>query len=217
MATHLKWVVFQVLGAPGTEEDVEPLQDTRPVAGRPHHQDRQEVGTHVLNACISLLSPQPRVRSRYVNVGLFYLRQLFLATFDFVVHDNSLGANTDYTKLWNELRQQITHLEGGDQPGQGGFGHIAGEYDVGYYGYVVPLGAPSLSSAIELTCYCRYTYSLVFAADMYTTVFKKAPLDPRLGKLYRDKILLPGGSRDEMELLKVSQRQMDSHQARSGH
>ncbi|KAI9567715.1 hypothetical protein HD554DRAFT_2205377 [Boletus coccyginus] len=92
------------------------------------------------------------VKSRYVNVGLFYLRQLFLATFDFVVHDNSLGANTNYTKLWNELRQ--------------------------------------------------YTYSLVFAADMYTTVFKKAPLDPRLGKLYRDKILLPGGSRDEMELLK---------------
>jgi hypothetical protein len=26
----------------------------------------------------------------------------------------------------------------------------------------------------------RYTYSLVFAADMYATVFKKAPLDPAL-------------------------------------
>lgn len=33
------------------------------------------------------------------------------------------------------MRQQITHLKGGDQPGQGAFGHIAGEYDVGYYGY----------------------------------------------------------------------------------
>ena len=49
----------------------------------------------------------------------------------------------------------------------------------------------------------RYTYSEVFAADMYATVFKKAPLDPALGKLYRDKILLPGGSRDETDLLKV--------------
>ncbi|KAG6380299.1 hypothetical protein JVT61DRAFT_8408 [Boletus reticuloceps] len=121
------------------------------------------------------------VKSRYFNVGLFYLRQLVWATFDLIVHDNSLDVNTDYTKLWNELRQQITHLKGGNQPGQAGFGHIAGDYDVGYYGY---------------------TYSLVFATDMYTTVFKKAPLDPKLGKLYRDKILLPGGSRDEMDLLK---------------
>ena len=50
---------------------------------------------------------------------------------------------------------------------------------------------------------CRYTYSLVFAQDMYTTVFKKAPLDPALGKRYRDKILLVGGSRDDMDSLKV--------------
>jgi Zn-dependent oligopeptidase len=46
-----------------------------------------------------------------------------------------------------------------------------------------------------------YTYSLVFAADMYATVFKKDPLDPALGKLYRDKILLVGGSREETESL----------------
>lgn len=77
------------------------------------------------------------MRSRYVNVGLFYLRQIVYATFDLVVHNNSLDTNTDYTRLWNELRQQITHLKGGEQPGQGGFGHIAGKYDVGYYGYVV--------------------------------------------------------------------------------
>ena len=75
--------------------------------------------------------------SRYANVGLFYLRQLVYATFDLVVHDNSLDVNTDYTKLWNELRQQIAHLKGGDRPGQGSFKHIAGEYDVGYYGYVI--------------------------------------------------------------------------------
>lgn len=49
----------------------------------------------------------------------------------------------------------------------------------------------------------RYTYSLVFAADMYATVFKKDPLNPALGKLYRDKILLVGGSRDETDSLEV--------------
>jgi Zn-dependent oligopeptidase len=49
----------------------------------------------------------------------------------------------------------------------------------------------------------RYTYSLVFAADMYATVFKQDPLDPVLGKLYRDKILRVGGSQEEIESLKV--------------
>ncbi|KAG6374601.1 hypothetical protein JVT61DRAFT_3961 [Boletus reticuloceps] len=48
----------------------------------------------------------------------------------------------------------------------------------------------------------RYTYSLVFTADMYATVFKKAPLDPALGRLYRDKILFVGRSRDDMDSLK---------------
>jgi len=38
---------------------------------------------------------------------------------------------------------------------------------------------------------------------MYATVFKKDPLDPALGKLYRDKILLVGGSREETESLEV--------------
>ena len=35
------------------------------------------------------------------------------------------------------------------------------------------------------------------------TVFKANPLDPASGKLYRDKILLPGGSREEIDSLKV--------------
>jgi Zn-dependent oligopeptidase len=43
----------------------------------------------------------------------------------------------------------------------------------------------------------------VFAADMYATIFKKDPLDPALGKLYRDKILRVGGSREEFDSLKV--------------
>ncbi|KAI6110097.1 peptidase family M3-domain-containing protein [Pisolithus sp. B1] len=55
--------------------------------------------------------------------------------------------------------------------------NIVGGYEAGYY---------------------RYTYSLVFAAEMYRTVFKRGPLDPILGQLYHSKILLSGGSRDEM-------------------
>lgn len=49
----------------------------------------------------------------------------------------------------------------------------------------------------------RYMYSLVFAADMYATVFKKDPLDPALGDKYRRSILHPGGSREEIDSLTV--------------
>jgi len=46
-------------------------------------------------------------------------------------------------------------------------------------------------------------YSLVFAADMYATVFKKDPLNPALGEKYKNSILLPGGSREELDSLTV--------------
>ncbi|KAF9481172.1 metallopeptidase MepB [Pholiota conissans] len=120
------------------------------------------------------------VKSRYVNVGLFYLRQLFFAKFDLKVHTDQVAE--DYTQLWNDLREKISLVKYDKAaPGQGSFGHITGGYDAGYYGY---------------------TYSLVFAADMYSTVFKADPLDPARGKLYRDKILRFGGSREELDSLK---------------
>ena len=122
------------------------------------------------------------VKSRYVNVGLFYLRQLFFAKFDIKVHTDQQA--TDYTALWNSMREETSLVKGGKPgPGQASFAHITGGYDAGYYGY---------------------TYSLVFAADMYATVFKADPLDPARGKQYRDAILKVGGSREETDSLKVS-------------
>jgi Zn-dependent oligopeptidase len=50
----------------------------------------------------------------------------------------------------------------------------------------------------------RYLYSLVFAADMYKTVFKADPLSAEMGHRYREMILRPGGSRDEMSSLEVN-------------
>ncbi|KAJ7670262.1 hypothetical protein B0H17DRAFT_948922 [Mycena rosella] len=120
------------------------------------------------------------VKSRHVNVGLAYLRQVFFAKFDIKVHTDQ--ESEDYTLLWNNLREQISLVKSGKPcPGQGSFGHISGGYDAGYYGY---------------------TYSLVFATDMYSTVFKGDPLNPARGKLYRDKILKYGGSREELDSLK---------------
>ncbi|KDR82739.1 hypothetical protein GALMADRAFT_238246 [Galerina marginata CBS 339.88] len=119
------------------------------------------------------------IKSRYVNVGLFYLRQLFFAKFDLKVHTDQTG--DDYTQLWCSLRNKISLVEHEKEcPGQSTFAHITGGYDAGYYGY---------------------TYSLVFAADMYATVFKADPLDPVSGNLYREKILKAGGSREELDTL----------------
>lgn len=55
----------------------------------------------------------------------------------------------------------------------------------------------------------RYTYSLVFAADMYSTVFKSDPLDPGRGARYRRSILEPGGSREELDSLEVRQEEVN--------
>jgi len=120
------------------------------------------------------------IKSRYVNAGLYYLRQLFFATFDIKVHTDQ--EPTDYTNLWNELRQEISLVVGPEKPipGQGTFAHLVGGYDAGYYGYL---------------------YSLVFAADMYATVFKKDPLNPASGEKYKNSILVPGGSREELDSL----------------
>ncbi|KAI6024041.1 hypothetical protein BKA83DRAFT_4603416 [Pisolithus microcarpus] len=88
----------------------------------------------------------------------------------------------DHTKLWTEMRERISLVESGElKPGWGSFSHIVGGYDAGYYGY---------------------THLLVFAAEMYITVFKRGPLDPIIGQLYRSKILLSGGSQDEMDFLR---------------
>ena len=84
------------------------------------------------------------------------------------------------------MRENISLVKGKNLgSGEGTFNHIASGYDAGYYGY---------------------TYSLVFAADMYAAIFKADPLDPQRGRQYRDKILRPGGSRDEIDSLKVRLR-----------
>jgi len=120
------------------------------------------------------------IESRRVNVALGHLYQIFYARFDMEVHG---PAETDYTTLWHDLSQTTTLLAGPDSPlpGHGDFTHLAGGYSAGYYGYM---------------------YSSVFAADMYATMFKEDPLSPELGKKFKDTILVPGGSRDAIDLLK---------------
>jgi Zn-dependent oligopeptidase len=86
------------------------------------------------------------LHSRYVNAGLFYLRQLFFGTFDIRVHTDKGMKNrrslyspliaftdaVDYTKFWNELRESLSLVKSGKfTAGMASFNHLAGGYDAG--------------------------------------------------------------------------------------
>ncbi|KZV96756.1 zincin [Exidia glandulosa HHB12029] len=128
---------------------------------------------------------QKIVAGRYVGIGRFQMHQLFLAKFDMAVHIDNVGQ--DYSELWARMKEEITLCkrldDGPARPAHCNFPPlVGGDYDAGYY---------------------SYAWSLVFAADMYRTVFAKDPFDVEAGRRYRKQILEPGASRDEMELLKT--------------
>ena len=124
-------------------------------------------------------------------------------TFLILLFPSGLEA-TDYTQLWNDLRQEISLVDGPKTPlpGQGTFNHIMGGYDAGAFFFFLV----SIIREVNIwgtKGYYGYMYSLVFAADMYATVFKNDPLDPALGERYKNSILVPGGSREELDSLGV--------------
>lgn len=124
------------------------------------------------------------IKSKLLNVGHFYLRQIFFGLFDMTVHSK---APMDYwnkerlIKLWYDLRKSVTKFQ--PQNGTFGgatFGHIMGGYDAGYYGYL---------------------WSLVISADFYSK-FENTDDISSLGLEYRKKILTPGSSIDATDMIK---------------
>lgn len=120
------------------------------------------------------------ISTKHVNTGLFNLRQLFFGIFDMELHTVATKDELDALNLfetWNRLRLEVTLLpsDGETTKGYASFGHIAGGYESGYYGYL---------------------YSLVYAADIYYSLFKDDPMNVTNGIRYRDIILKPGGSKE---------------------
>ena len=125
------------------------------------------------------------IKTKHVNTGLANSRQLHFGLFDMALHtieDEEKLAVLDIKSLWNNLRENVTLISNGgyDNIGYATFGHIAGGYESGYYGYL---------------------YSQVFATDIYYTHFKADPMNVESGLRYRDIILKNGGSKEILDIL----------------
>ena len=124
------------------------------------------------------------VKTKNVNSGLLYLRQLFFASLDMKIHSAEYQTSTEpVNKTYAKMRQEIAliPIPEGSNP-MASFGHLMGGYDAGYYGYL---------------------WSQVFSADMFQSRFKnEGLLNESCGMDYRNKILEPAGSRSGSECLK---------------
>lgn len=87
------------------------------------------------------------IRAKHVNSMLFNLRQLHLGIFDMVVHEpesHEILEKMNISVEYNALRKNILKMGGPELLGQGNdwghgqasFGHLMGDYDAGYYGYL---------------------------------------------------------------------------------
>ncbi|KAH0491613.1 hypothetical protein TgHK011_003038 [Trichoderma gracile] len=132
------------------------------------------------------------VKTKHLNSAIGALAQLVIGTFDMTVHSpktHEEAETTNYGKLWNQLRHDISGIKGPEDAGEtiewgnryANIGHFLGGYDAGYYGYL---------------------YSEVFSLDMFHSFFKKNPMDGKEGRRYRHTVLERGGSIEEMEFLK---------------
>ncbi|CAN5912914.1 M3 family metallopeptidase [soil metagenome] len=122
------------------------------------------------------------IKARNLNSGLNMLQQVYYGTLDFTLNDGMKidSAGDIYAKA-KELQNSITlypFVEGTHFAGT--FGHLTG-YGSKYYGYL---------------------WSLVYASDMYSEFDKKGPLNPEVGKRYREKVLAKGGSDDALNLVR---------------
>lgn len=119
------------------------------------------------------------IDAKLLNIGTFQLRQVFYSLIDMLFHTE--GAE-DTTSEWRRLFKEITRIEipEGTFP-DAGFGHIMGSYAAGYY---------------------SYTWSQVYAEDLFTKFKKSGFMDEKTGLAYRTKVLAPGGSKDPDEMVR---------------
>lgn len=115
---------------------------------------------------------------RLATIGVFYRRQLSFALLDLRLHGpRAEGSPVDCRAETNRTLGEVFFQVPDDSAFVAYFGHLAGGYDAGYYGYA---------------------WADSIAADM-ATVFKAAPrgfLDPGAGMRMRQEVYSQGDTRD---------------------
>ena len=120
--------------------------------------------------------------ARHFHTGLFLLRQLEFALFDFRLHTHDSGADPDYVQhTLEETRREVSVVP---VPEWNRFAHsfshiFAGGYAAGYYSYL---------------------WAEVLAADAYGAFEDAGVFDRTTGRRFMASILEQGGSREAMEL-----------------
>ena len=122
------------------------------------------------------LVARARAAKRF-GIGVRYARQVLYASFDLGLHR---PAAPEPMALWARMEGDtpLGYVPGSIFPA--GFGHVAGGYAAGYYGYL---------------------WSEVMAADL-RTAFAADRLSAAVGKRYRDTILANGGQLPPQELVR---------------
>lgn len=114
--------------------------------------------------------------------GLFTIQQIFYGTIDMTLHHKYDAENDKKTtrEIIKQLQNEITYYKFVEDTNfEAAFGHLNG-YAASYYGYL---------------------WSLVFSEDVFSVFEAKGLMNKETGKRYRDIIVAPGSTRNEMEIL----------------
>ena len=138
-----------------------------------HHQTGQQLPVELF---------EKMQQARTYHTGMHMVRQLELALFDFRLHNERRGHDTDDIQaLLDEVRQDVAVVKAPpDNRFQHGFAHIfAGGYAAGYY---------------------SYKWAEVLSADAFSRFEEDGIFNAATGRDFLNTILEQGGSREPMDL-----------------
>jgi thimet oligopeptidase len=120
------------------------------------------------------------IKTKDWMIAYWVMRQMIFAMFDITLH-TSHDTALDIEDLYQGLVKTRVGIQlPPTDLFPAGFGHLMG-YDAGYYGYM---------------------WSKVYAADMFTRFEREGVLNAAVGKEYRDKILAPGSTKEEIDMVR---------------
>ncbi|MDX1620913.1 MAG: M3 family metallopeptidase [Nitriliruptorales bacterium] len=135
-----------------------------------HHDTGETIPDHLVKQLVA---------TRYVNQGLYYLRQCYFGRLDLALHVADEARDLDRINRDAHAVTMLPFHEGTFMPAS--FAHIMGGYDAGYYGYL---------------------WAQVFGDDMFSRFEQEGVTSPEVGRDYREKVLEPGGSKEAEDLLR---------------